>query len=116
MLEAIDLNLGLENLPKLTSIPSFDNVASNSQVIIENTGLTSITGFNSLTNVFYLKISDNPSLTEISGFGRVEKRASGEVIISGNTQFDCSSEPQASLSFLPVQESLGNAVNCPTFP
>ena len=135
-LEVAEPGLRLTNLPKLKSIPSFDALVNQAAISIENTGLTSVAGFNNLTaggvrisenlaltemtgfNSFTeaefsnITITLNPALTQISGFESLEDGS--RTTISDNSSFDCSAEPQASLPFLPVQSSESNSVDCPT--
>ena len=140
-LESAEPGLFLENLPNLTRTPSFENlkILSFGGLRITNTGLTSldgfnsvtdagevsisensalmsITGLNSLTNLFGLNISANPALTEISGFEALGEISGGSSSISDNSSFDCSTDPQASLAFFPIVSSSGNMANCPTIP
>ena len=116
-------SVSVSNNASLLTISGFGKLIQydfGSVSITNNASLTTISGFESLT--FFsedeglasgrLNISDNTSLTTVSGFSDVD--ASVRSIISNNTAFDCSVPPQSNLPFLPVDESTGNLVNCPT--
>ena len=84
--------------------------------IRNNASLSSISGFEKLNRVegLFFFILQNPSLTSVSGFTSLTSIDSELSAISDNPAFDCSAPPQSLLPFLPVDESTGNLVNCPT--
>ena len=115
VLEEVNPQFELSNLPKLTKIPSFDTLKINNgfeNFLITGTGLEAVTGFNSLNITNRIIVSENPVLSEISGFSSQEDGSM--VTVSNNDVFDCSVAPQANLPFLPIGQSRGNAVDCPT--
>ena len=116
--------------PSLVSIPAFNaltNVGGSSGpftptfFISNNDALPSISGFESLAVVepnvdVSLSISDNDALVSIAGFDSLSSDGfrGGMSRINDNDIFDCTVPPQSNLPFLPVDESTGNLVNCPT--
>ena len=122
----------IENNPSLVSIPEFGaleivsvtNATTSALSISDNASLPSISGFGQLRQIGQidsigaqgsLAINNNASLTSISGFGNLNSDSVSEVSqVNGNIAFNCSIPPQNGLPFLPVDESTGNLVNCPT--
>ncbi len=94
----------------------------NSFSISRNPSLSSISGFESLDEVGGVdplendfSISNNATLTSISGFDSLTSDdVFGSVVVNDNNAFNCSVPPQSNLPFLPVDESVGNLVDCPT--
>ena len=122
-------SFSISNNASLTSVSGFgkfNRTDFGSVNITNNASLITISGFESLTFVDpddmrfvigRLNISNNASLTTISGFapfGPAEINMFVNTVINNNTVFDCSIPPQSNLPFLPVDESTGNLVNCPT--
>ena len=110
--------------PALVSISEF-GALEYTRVTIEirnNDALVSLSGFGKLSRIGTggieegLAINDNSSLVSISGFDSLssDNIRGGISVISNNPNFDCSVPPQSELPFLPVDESVGNLVNCPT--
>ena len=126
-------NLYVVNYPD-AELTGSDNLELGSLTVTDNPKVTTISGFNSVNLVYGLEVTDNPELVTVSGFNDIEvdfldilsnpelTTISGfdnvnEILItaiSENERFDCSISPQAELSFLPLDSSEGNAVNCPT--
>ena len=126
--------LSISDNASLTSVSGFGQLVGvkgegdGLVMFSNNASLESISGFESLTftepgdpDSFYsaaLTISDNPSLTSVSGFAPFAASeapyAKITAEINNNTVFNCSMPPQSDLPFLPVDESTGNLVNCPT--
>ncbi len=116
-LESVGVDVDISENLRLTSISGFGQLANigGGFVSRNNGALTSISGFGQLADVEVLVIDDNAMLTSVSGFGSLSSGSISDVSrISGNTVFDCSAPPQSNLPFLPVDESTGNLVNCPT--
>ena len=103
-----------ENLKSLVS----DSETFTSFIVSENSSLTEISGFEGLTNATGFEVTNNPKLTVISGFSNlsIDPNPGGDVNsnISNNAMFDCSAAPQFNLPFFPLVRSSGNLVNCPT--
>lgn len=72
---------GLENLSSLNEFESFaplDDISAISNLKLErfllhNSNITSITGFNSCTEMTDINLQDNPLLTSVTGFQALEK-------------------------------------------
>ena len=115
-LESVGVDIDISENLRLTSISGFGQLADiGGGFFARNNGaLTSVSGFGQLADVEAFVIDDNAMLTSVSGFGSLTGNISNVSRISGNTAFDCSIPPQSNLPFLPVDESTGNLVNCPT--
>ena len=131
-LSRVNATLSIGENPLLTTISGFGKLESvgetgtspevlNGLYIYDNPSLVSISGFGQLSRPGRIfTISGNASLTSISGFAPVDmgpnvyNNAVGNTFISDNPAFNCSIAPQNGLPFLPVDESTGNLVNCPT--
>ena len=102
-----------DSLPSISGFGQLEEVSSIGFSIGGNPALTSIAGFGNLESVAAFFISGNASLVSVMGFENLTnvERSSGVI---NNTVFDCSIPPQSNLPFLPVDESTGNLVNCPT--
>ena len=116
-LESVGMDVDISENLRLTSISGFGQLTDigGGFVARNNGALTSVSGFGQLADVEVFVIDDNAMLTSVSGFSSL---SSGNISnigrISGNTIFNCSVPPQNELPFLPVDESTGNLVDCPT--
>ena len=117
----------IKNNDALTSLPAFEQLSSVgvTLAITNNDSLTSISSFENLSAVGKSRgpsrfvpgffINNNDALVSISGFNSLESNNVRVISqINDNGAFDCSIPPQSNLPFLPVDESTGNLVNCPT--
>ena len=125
---SISNNASLLTISGFGQLNRVEGDAGGSVIISNNASLESISGFTSLTFIppgdegafinGSLNISNNDSLTSISGFAPLaSSEPDGQIVtsqINDNDVFDCSVPPQSNLPFLPVDESTGNLVNCPT--
>ena len=120
----------ISNNASLTAISGFGQLSEVGGAVVgdgvvrfsNNAALTAISGFERLQTIGFSPLSDaatfsisgNASLTSVSGFDVLTFQDPVLTQINNNTTFDCSIPPQSLLPFLPVDESTGNLVNCPT--
>ncbi|MDZ7704482.1 MAG: PKD domain-containing protein [Trueperaceae bacterium] len=79
--------------------------------IISNATLTSLSGLEGVTNVSYIRIHGNDALISLDGTGNIAED-SGYTQIFQNPNLDC--RPYSEFPYMPVDESYGNLVDCPT--
>ena len=116
---------GLENITEvggsldisrnaLTSLDGLSGLTSvgGPLIIFNNNALTSLDGLSRLTSVGgFLDIRSNEALTSLDGTENITE-VGGDISITGSNDLDCT--PYSNFPYMPVDESTGNLVNCPT--
>ena len=100
-------NESLINIGGFQSLESIDGSLS----VFSNNSLESISGFQSLGTIgSNLGLVSNPNLENLGSLARLNRAdVVGDILISSNTNFDCS-DPEP--NFVTATSSSGNAVNC----
>lgn len=105
-------SLQISSHAALVSISGFDVLSSvdGDFDIEDNAALTSLSGFPALNSVDILIIDRNDALTSISGFDLLDASDISFSSVFGNPNLDCQNPVP---TFVPVDISTGNSVNCP---
>ncbi|WP_420573488.1 hypothetical protein [Kordia sp.] len=107
--------ISLFNNPSLTSIEAFGSISLQSLhlVTINNSGLTSLAGLETIVGISNLNIVDNPNLTSLAALERLSALEDG-LFVSGNTMLTNYCSLQTALvdnPELPVFNVLDNQFN-----